>query len=391
MKEKDVMCLVLGGHVNGFSIIRELADLGVDNIALFDYGRSISKYSKKVSYYSKIDKKPDSLLKQIIKLKQVCKYIVIYPTDDLQLEMLNAIKDEIKEFCFIPFNSDNLTASLDKNVQYESCDACNVPYPRSLELSSKVQPGDFSTLVFPIIIKPTTRKDLTVNVFRTLYIEDFNDLNRNIDEINRFVNLGINFIASEFVPGDDTNIYAYTCFRGNDGRIYGEWTGKKLTQYPDAYGVFSSASNEAPDIILKQGRKIVDQLGAYGVVEPEFKYDVRTGEFKLMEVNLRSMMWNRIGFLSGVNLHYQMYLFAIGKDVPPYQQKKHQIVHLVLMLHEIQNLITRRGYWRYFKSNVFSKNTTFAILDFKDLSPFFVSLALLCKGMFKSCLIRLKQ
>src|SRR5690606_14677023 len=126
-----------------------------------------------------------------------------------------------------------------------------------------------------------------------------------------FIGQGVEFIASEFVPGDDTNIYAYTCYRSQDGTIQNEWTGKKLTQYPDNYGVFCSASNEATSEVLEQGRALVKALDAYGIIEPEFKYDMRDQKFKLMEVNLRSMMWHRTGTISGVRLHKSMYDYAV--------------------------------------------------------------------------------
>ena len=60
-------------------------------------------------------------------------------------------------------------------------------------------------------------------------------------------------MASEIIPGDGSNIYAYVGYRSKSGKIINEWTGRKLSQYPDDFGVFSSASNEAPDDVLIQG------------------------------------------------------------------------------------------------------------------------------------------
>ena len=76
-----------------------------------------------------------------------------------------------------------------------------------------------------------------------------------------------------------------------------EWTGKKLNQYPDNFGVFSSASNESVSEVMPSGRKLVTEINAFGIIEPEFKFDHRDKTLKLMEVNLRSMMWNRVEVL----------------------------------------------------------------------------------------------
>ena len=59
--QKNEVALVLGGHVNGYSIIKELSEESVNDIALFDYGSSISRFSNKVIYKAQIDKKASSL------------------------------------------------------------------------------------------------------------------------------------------------------------------------------------------------------------------------------------------------------------------------------------------------------------------------------------------
>ena len=62
----DKTCaLVLGGHVNGYSIIKELYEQDIKEIALFDSGKSIARFSNKVVYRAKIDKSAESLLKEI--------------------------------------------------------------------------------------------------------------------------------------------------------------------------------------------------------------------------------------------------------------------------------------------------------------------------------------
>ena len=106
----------------------------------------------------------------------------------------------------------------------------------------------------------------------------------------------------------------------------------------------------------------------------KFKYNSRDGKYKLMEINLRSMMWNRVGYLSNVNLHYTQYLDAIGGDVPSYRQEKTRDIHLVCLKHEISNLIRRKGYAGIFYHNLFGGDVTnIALFDIRDLKPFGVN------------------
>lgn len=382
--------LVLGGHVNGYSIVKELYEQGITEIALFDPGRSLARYSNKVKYRAVIDKKSETLLNALKKLHQHYDYIVPFPTDDLQLENLHTIYDEVSNFCYMPFNRDTLLDASDKFYQYQTCEKIGVPYPKTVNAKSVSDLESIDGLTFPLLIKPSTRKDLTVDVFRTLYLETEADYLNAKSNLTEKIAKGVEFVISEYILGDDTNMYIYTCFRSLEGVILNEWIGKKLTQYPDNYGVFCSASNEAPEAVLIQGRKLVEALNAYGIVEPEFKYDARDGCYKLMEVSLRSSMPHRVGNISGVKLQETQFKYATGQDIITYHQELNERRHFVLMLHEIPNLIARKGYWKHFKHNVWGgQKRVWAIFEWRDIKPFLLSMLLLSKISVKSIISRL--
>lgn len=384
---KKTYALVLGGYVNGYSIIKELHSCGVENIALMSYGKSLASYSNKINYFKPIEKTSQNLHEAIKELKRECEYIVIFPTDDLQLENLHAIYDDIKDFCFVPYNYENVLGSLDKYVQYSYCEKYDVPYPKTQSIETREDIQKIESMMFPVLIKPNKRDDLVTDVFRSLFLETIDDYKKNMQKLEYFINNNITFLASEFIPGDDTNIYAYVGYRSQSGEILNEWIGKKLTQYPDNFGVFSSGSNEAPAIVRGQGRKLLEVMDLKGICEPEFKYDSRDGKFKLMEINLRSMMWHRVGNLSGVNIQYSQYLDAVGDKVPTQMQNQAKRVHLVYMKHEILNLISRKDYWKHFKYNVFGcKNREFAVLDKTDIKPFLFDILGFLKGLVGRCL-----
>ena len=68
MVNKKNYSLVLGGYVNGYSIIKELYEKDLQNIALFDYGKSLASKSNKINYYKSIDKTSNSLKNAILEL-----------------------------------------------------------------------------------------------------------------------------------------------------------------------------------------------------------------------------------------------------------------------------------------------------------------------------------
>ncbi len=368
--KKDHCALILGGYINGYSIIRELHEKKVEDIFLFDTIHSLASYSNKIKKFFLIKNTPESLYSALIALSQQYRKIVIFPTEDLQLEVLYELYPRIEHFCFLPLNPKNIMECLNKYCQYSFCEKLGIPYPKTVWINHANEIEKISCIQFPILIKPTKRDDQKIGVFRNLRLDTDTDLEKNIESIKGYLSAGVSFIASEIIPGDGSNIYAYVGYRSKTGAILNEWTGKKLAQFPHDFGVFASASNQAPDIVRDQGRALLNGLDLIGIAEPEFKYDYRDGKYKLMEINLRSTMWHRVGNLSGVNIQYTQYLDAISKEPSTQQQDKSLDIHFVYFKHELYNLLTRPKYLRTFYNNIAKSNKTyFAVFNVNDILP----------------------
>ncbi len=384
--DQHICALILGGYVNGYSIIQELYTKNIKEIVLFDTKRDVASYSNKIRTFVLIDNTPDALCTEIQILREKYDYIVIFPTDDLQLEHLNHIYTKISSYCFVPFNNSNLLQCLDKYTQYEYCEKLGIPYPETVQIHSIEDLDRIAQLHYPVLLKPSKRDDVSMDVFRNLQLQTRSDLEKCFKRIEKHLSEGITFLASEIIPGDGSNIYAYVGYRNKEGTILNEWTGKKLSQYPDDFGVFSSASNEAPEEVLYQGRRLLNGMNLIGIAQPEFKYDFRDGKYKLMEINLRSMMWHRVGNLSGVNIQYSQYMDAIGESVETQTQDKTRKIHFVYLKHEIVNLVTRKGYYRTAFYTLFKADKTFiALFDPWDLKPFLMDAIFSITDLLRIC------
>jgi D-aspartate ligase len=380
MSDKKTCALILGGQLNGYSIIRELYENNVEHIVLFDDEKSIASVSNKIKIFKRVKKNRAFLKQALNQLHEIYNYIVIFPTKDLFLEVLSELYDEINEFCFVPVNPKNLSVSIDKYVQYEFCEKLGIPYPKTRSLDFKLGPEITSDLTFPIVIKPARRYVQTP--FRAKLLHSETDLTKHKSYFKKLVQEGIKLIASEYIPGDDTSLYFYMAYRSKSGEILNECTFKKLNQVHGPFGVFSSASNECPEIIAEYGKRLFEGMNLIGNCNAEFKYDHIEDDYKLVEINLRSPMVQRIGNKSGVHLQYCVYLDALGSSVPKQSQIKSKIIHLVYMQHEIINLLNRRGYWKYFKHNVFGGDERhFAVFNKSDPMPFVYEFIILGKKL----------
>ncbi len=280
----------------------------------------------------------------------------------------------IKDFCFTAFNPQNAVLFQDKLNQYQYCKALNIPCPNFTGVNKEKDLGKIFSLTLPILIKPTKRDNLSSRVFRTLLLNKKEDIEDHLEQLKFFMSTGITYVASEVIPGDGSNIFAYTGYRAKTGEILGEWIGKKLSQFPDDFGVFSSASNQAPKRLIEQSRRLLNGMDLWGINEPEYKFDYRDGQFKLMEINLRPMMWHRVGALSNVPLNYIQYLDATKGIIPRLKQNQATETHYVFLTYELINLLTRKEYFRIFKKNLFQcDKTVLALWDRKDPLPFLFS------------------
>lgn len=383
---KDFVAVVLGGFVNGYSIIQELYENDVSDIILLSYGRQPASFSRKIKRNIFIDRTLESLEKALYKIHHDYNYLVLFPTDDLQLENINVLEPQIKNFCYIPFNEKHLKYDIEKINQYRACCELDIPYPSTYILRKKEDLQLIETLKFPIILKPNTRDDFHFKtLFRNKVLREYSEYNAFKDILKYWVSQSVPILVSELIPGNtDGTIYAYTVCRTRDGEIIGEWIGKKLTQYPNSFGVFASASNEAPEVIREQGRRLVQFMDLYGICEPEFKFDERDGKYKLMEINLRSMMWHRLGHLSGVPLHFLQWKYAIKEYIPDYKQNIDRIVHFSFLHYEILNLFFRKKYFNLFCNNLWKGDVNYlALFDYKDLKVFMSDSWDLLKDLFK--------
>ncbi|MFT7155922.1 MAG: D-aspartate ligase [Parvicella sp.] len=374
MNNQRVANVILGSYLNGYSIIQELSENDISEIIVVDVEKDVSAYSNKIVRFIKINNSSDSIFSTLRTISESYDLLILYPNQDIYVEYLSKIYPKIKDYCFIAFNHNNAIECQDKMVQYDFCNMLGIPCPSVMLLKNVKDLEKLYSFTFPILLKPTKRDNLSTNVFRTLMIQNSEDVSSNTQQLSNYFEKGVSFVASEIIPGTGSNIHAYTAYRSSEGKILGEWTGKKLSQFPNDYGVFSSASNQSSSIVLEQGRKLLHGMNLFGINEPEFKYDYRDGKYKLMEINLRPMMWHRVGALSGVPLNYIQYLDATNQKTPEYTQNRSIIIHYVYHNHELINLFYRSNYYSIFKNNLWGgQQRVFALWDKTDPLPFFRS------------------
>jgi predicted ATP-grasp superfamily ATP-dependent carboligase len=124
-------------------------------------------------------------------------------------------------------------------------------------------------------------------------------------------------IVQEFVPGDGKHQFSYCAFR-TGGRSLGVMVARRRRQHPPDFGRASTyvETMEIP-LIEELSERFLDAIDYEGLVEVEFKYDARTSEFKLLDVNARTWGYHSLGSAAGVDFAYMQYAHSIGEEVVP--------------------------------------------------------------------------
>lgn len=375
--------MVIGLYVNGYGIVRELSTDPKIPIVGIDYNKDrlglASKYLSEryiIDYNINLDLFINFLMDYGEKLQEKA---VLFPTHDYHVKILSQYYEELKQYYHIPLNPVTSFNIISKKNQYEMCEKISVPYPKSFfikSISDLVQlKAEAENLKYPLIIKPFSM----VNnggfdgVFRLKEIKNHSELEKCLVFIESNIKTG--FLISEVVPGEPDNIWAYTAYCNENSEIIASWTGRKLTQKPYYYGVFSTARCEINPIVRAQGEKLLKAFNHIGIGEPEFKYDYRDNTYKLMEINPRYMMWHLVGWKGGVNLPLiQYYDMTNQKDELNMMQnnQNNAPAHIVFMPHEIYNLIYDHPKHKFIKNiwkALWLKNKIWAVWNPDDIMP----------------------
>lgn len=377
MEYFETPAVVLGLYVNGIGTIRSLAEdkririLGVggkNEIGLF------SKYLYKSYPINDISNNLEILkiLKAIIREYGTA---VLFPTGtDFWVKFLVDYAEQFKSLRIF-YNKESLDI-MRKYTQVQKAIELGIPCPLTREIHSKEQLEAASReLNPPFVVKPIVR-NAKKERFRIKVLE-----NRKLlrDFISPLINEGEEYIVSEMIPGDDSNLYTYGSY-AYKGKVIREFYGRKLTQIPSNFGCVGTAEAVEKKIeIEQQSKELIKAINFTGISQIEYKYDNRTKEYKLIEINPRSWMWVYLSTKCGINLPLSQYYFETGKkdllDNIGDRYKRHKFF---VYGNSIFYNIFKEGRFRstgILLKSLFSGKTVFAIFSLRDPQPTFKNLA----------------
>jgi len=315
----SIGALVIGANLNGLTIARSLGRHGVPvclttppNIKL----ASCSRYTLKTFPWPNSDE--EAQVKYLLELaeKHRLEQWVLFPTSDESAALLSKFHAVLSRAFRVSTPAwDVLRWAYDKRLTYQLAAEERVDYPSTVYPATE---KDLKTALFafPAILKPATHA--TVNRFtadKAWPVENREQLIARYREARELIPPEL-IVVQELIPGGGESQFSYAALCC-DGQPIASLTARRTRQYPIDFG-YSSSFVETLDVpeIAALSRRLLSAIGYTGLVEVEYKFDVRDRRYKLLDINPRLWTWSALGSRAGVDFPYLLWQIMTGKRVP---------------------------------------------------------------------------
>jgi D-aspartate ligase len=123
-------------------------------------------------------------------------------------------------------------------------------------------------------------------------------------------------ILQEAVPGPFANLVTIAVSLARDGRVLDWFAACKQYEYPEPFGDGLIVRIVPDPGLLEPCVRLLRELGYWGICDVEFKKDVRSGEYKILDANPRTWLWLNLGTRSGHRLLAHAWAEATGRTLP---------------------------------------------------------------------------
>jgi D-aspartate ligase len=370
--------LVIGGNLNGLSIARSLGRRGVPvwvtsppNIKLASY----SRYTQRTLPWLDGDSEGQAAYLLELAERYHLNQWVLFPTSDESAALLSKFHSALsRHFRVSTPTWDALRWAYDKRLTYQLAAEQQVDYPSTIYPATE---ADLRSVNFPAILKPATHA--AVNRFtadKAWPVTNHEELLARYREARELIPSDL-ILIQERIPGGGESQFSYAALCC-DGQPIASLTARRTRQYPIDFG-YSSSFVETLDVpeIVGPSQRLLAAIRYTGIVEVEYKLDVRDGRYKLLDINPRLWTWSPLGGRAGVDFPYLLWQMMVGRALP--KQTGRTDVRWVRMstdvpaaIHEIlRGRLNVRAYLRSLRSPV-----EFALMAADDPLPGLLDLPL---------------
>jgi predicted ATP-grasp superfamily ATP-dependent carboligase len=310
------------------TLTRSLGRAGIDVVRihpnLFDPSLD-SKYCRAVEVCPNLYTSESALTDYLagLKTKYPGKHVLIPASDDCCLYMARNEQALREHFLLLNPNGQTLQKLKTKRLQYELAEASGVPIPETYFPEDEAQVLTLADGLrnYPYVIKPTeahkwrlAENRAIANGKKAVTVHSADELLAEYRRISAHDN---DLMIQEIIEGDDTQLFTFISYRSEQTSTLAFCIRSKLRQKPAKFGYCTASVTCHNDIVEAQSKRLLEASGFSGISGVEFKFDARTGLYKLIEINTRPMNTLGIATGCGVDLPVIAYNDVVGIQQQP--------------------------------------------------------------------------
>ena len=240
--------------------------------------------------------------------------ILIPTTDDATL-FVSEFAAELRQQFIFPDRSPQLIRSLcSKREMYLLVRRLGIPTAQTLFPQSLVDVTELAKQVsFPVMLKGIDGHRMSQRVGkRMLIVQSEREL---VEQYKTLEDPDTpNVMVQEYIPGSDDAVWMFNGYFDENAECLFGITGKKIRQYPPYTGATSLGiclQNDTVDQLTRQFMKAVQYRG---ILDIGYRYDIRDGQYKVLDVNPRIGATFRLFVdAGGLDVARALYLHMTGQ------------------------------------------------------------------------------
>ena len=360
----SIPAIVLGGSQNALSVARNLAQQGIEVLAV-NYPYEAVRFSRYARYIRLGNGGSPETWEQFLLSSESDRFrgSVLLPCSDEAISIVvNNWHALSRKFLLEETDHKIRCELLDKFATYRRAEEAGIPtvsysLVRTREELDRVP----SALRFPMIMKPLYSPDRRLLKFKAALIADPEEL---IRRFNAAAAVGVGVVLMEYIPGGDDRLCSYYTYLDEQGNPLVHFTKRVKRRFPlesgDGTYHITDWIPEAADL----GLRFFRHINFRGLGNIEFKWDERDGTLKVIEANARFTNSDCLVSRSGINLALITYNRITGRPQPPVFDYKKSLV----LCRPIEDAFAA---WMLLKAGRLRLSEWLVELHRVDLLPFF--------------------
>lgn len=316
----DVGAIVVGGDYQGLGIVRSLGRRGVP-VCVIDDEHSIGRFSRFATHAVRVGDLRDER-RTVEVVVDVGERLgldgwVLYPTREETVAAFSRHRTDLLEHFRVPTPDwRSVQWAWDKRKTYTLAEQLGIPTPRTWYPRRLEELGDVDADP-PLVVKPAIKEHFIYATKAKAWRADSRkDLVERYQEAVAVTGPG-EVMVQELIPGGGDQQFAYCAFF-KQGSAVGSMVARRLRQHPPEFGRASTFAETTDLPVLETfSKRFLKAIDYYGLVELEYKLDLRDGGHKLLDVNARTWGYHTLGQRAGVDFPYLVYADQLGQQIEP--------------------------------------------------------------------------